>query len=401
MREVLISYIQFLYYAVHENALLFLLVLLGVPSFWLLAKLANILHEESALKLSSFVFFTTSVIAVVLLCLQPSPQEYYRPLLFLLTGVLTFLFVSPIYGENPDFDIKRKRRVIILDGISHSYESLMQIHLKRCFTRTKRSCLIEVDYVDETSRPRTLYYETNDVAGVRKLAKKLRTICPFVYDTAFSRFTIEIPFFSLTLKTVLLSVCLFGLILPASSEIKEKAQEKVLPKYSIVKIPADLYKPQKNILLQDYFEPIFKSDNIQIVLFDGPYSSHFVGNYRKALYSVLNQNYDFNIVFVNARGLTLKHSREPKVYLSTSSENVYTKFVVDNCKKLCFIDNTQKAMYSTEIETVDPRALNVQEAINMYGYVSEKNIEEKQRQAAKRQAEERRLAELEAAEAED
>ena len=158
-------------------------------------------------------------------------------------------------------------------------------------------------------------------------------------------------------------------------------REKTLPDYKIVRIPSSLYK--EKVLKVDPVETIFSDPTIQIVVFYGPYSSHFVGNYRKALYSASSQDYTYNLLYISENGLSLRRPRESKVHLSVSPEFEHTKFLTQNCKKLCYVDNKLKVLYTTDIDTIDPRSANVQDSINMYEFVNGKRLEQKKLIAAK------------------
>ena len=67
-------------------------------------------------------------------------------------------------------------------------------------------------------------------------------------------------------------------------------------------------------------------------------------------------------------------------------EDHYTKFITANCQKLCFLDNDLKMLYNTDIETVDPRANNIQDAVNMLNFIQGKRLEQKRIQQEKLKA---------------
>lgn len=380
MLDVVIAYLQFLYMQVSENALAFALVFLGVPVLWLLCKLTHIIDDESlALKLGAFVFFVCSVVSTALFVTKPDVQDYHNSLLWLCAGIITFLIVSPIFCKNPSFSFLRKKKQIILDGITYEYDKMMQISFKRCFTRVKPSCLVEFFFKDTTGKHRSLYFDTNDVKLVREIVPVAQRTCDVFFDCAFTRCTLEMKYFSLIIKALCSSFLLFCLIIPAYFEVQAKDSKVALPEYEIIPIPHEMYAPKEEMTpYSDAAEPIFGSSDIQVVLFYGPYSSHFPGNYRKALYGVKNQHYSFNLVFLSKHGLSLRRPGVAKEHLTVASEYAYTKFLVDNCKKLCFIDNSLKVMYTTNIDTIDPRIDNVKESINMYEFVQEKLAEQKE-----------------------
>ena len=135
MQEVLFSYIQFLILQISGHALVFLLVLLGVPVFWLVMKLTNLLYEEKALSLGALTFGLCSVISVVLFITNSSPAEYYKPLLFLLAGIMSFLCVSPIFSEAQPFEINARKKYFSIDSNTFPVAVVNQVNVKRCFNR--------------------------------------------------------------------------------------------------------------------------------------------------------------------------------------------------------------------------------------------------------------------------
>ena len=386
MQEVLFSYIQFLILQISGHALVFLLVLLGVPVFWLVMKLTNVLYEEKALSLGALTFGLCSVISVVLFITNSSPAEYYKPLLFLLAGIMSFLCVSPIFSEAQPFEINARKKYFSIDGNTFPVAVVNQVNVKRCFNRTGRSCKMELFVSEEGSRPRSIYYETNDVAKFREVINWLKKYTKIEYDSSFTKATIDNPSFSSIVVLLLLAVIVFFLIVPAYMQLKEKRETKALPEYKMIPVSKQLKEALKEeALIVDYFKPVFKKQGIQIIVFDGAHSSQFVGNLRKALYSYPDQSYDYNIVFVSNKGISLKTSLGGKVLLSTGAQYPYTKFIMDNCNKFCLLDNELGVFYRTDLETIDPRINNVQDAINMLSYASEKRLNERKKIIAARQ----------------
>ena len=388
MFEVLFAYIQFIIFQIATHSLLFLLVLLGVPAFWLVLKLTNILYEDNALSLSAVVFCLTSIVAVVMFITNPSPSDFYKPLLLLLSGILTFLVVSPIFSESQNFEINNRKKYFTIDGNTFPVSVVTQVNIKRCFTRTKRSCMMELFISEEGQRARSIYFETNDINKFRMVVQWLKKYTIIQYDSDFTKRSIESPSFILLFGVVIFSLFIFCLVLPATLSLKQKKDAKTLPEYKLLPIPkvlAESLKAKDESLIVDSFKPVFSKSGIQIIVFDGAHSSQFVGNLRKALYSYPDQSYDYNIVFINSKGMMLKTAFDGKVSLSNTPDNIYTKFILDNCNKFCLLDNELRVFYKTDLETIDPRMSNVQDAINMLSYASEKRLAERKKLVAARQ----------------
>ena len=377
MFEVLISYIQFLIIQISGHFQLFLLVFLGVPAFWLVLKLTNILYEEKALTLGAWVFGACSLVAMVMFIVHSSPADFYKPLLILLAGILTFICVAPIYSENQDFEINKRQKYFVIDGSSFPASLITQVNVKRSFTRTSRSCMMEIFISEKGKRARTVYYETNDVAKFREVLEWIKKFTKVEYDTEFTRLSLENPSFIVLFFITLLALFVFCLILPASFSLKEKRETKALPEYNLIPIPVRLKNKLEDTLILDPFKTVFTKKGIQIIVFDGAHSTKFVENLRKALYSYQDQSYDYNIVFVTNRGLSLKTALDGKVALDADSDkDIYTKFVLENCNKFCLVDNYLGVFYKTDLETIDPRVNNIQDAINMLSYTSQKRMDE-------------------------
>lgn len=376
MQEILWTYFQFLVWLVSEHSLLFFAVLLGTPAFWLILKLTNLMYEEKALTIGAASFGLCSIMACVQFLTISEPSRYYIPLAQLLFGILSFICVPIFYCEKANVSFNPRRKTISVDGVTVPAYNITQAYVKRCFNRSKRSCLMEIFVSEEGQRGRSLYYETNDTAEFKQVIAFLKNYTTIDYDCLFTNYTLEIPFFSLVIKVLMLSLLAFGFLIPATTALNEQKATVSLPEYETSVIPSQLYELEKLNKSTDLMASIFQLKAPQIVVFDGSHSSHFVGNYRKALNQFPNQNFDFNIVFVKNNGLQFKHSFEPKQTLTNAPEDEYTKFVTANCKKLCFIDNELKMLYSTEIETVDPRANNVQDAVNMLNFVQGKRLEQ-------------------------
>ncbi len=396
MQEVLFSYIQFLILQISSHMLLFLAVLFGVPVFWFLMKLTGILDEDKALHLGYFVFCLCSVISLVLFFVNAADlMKYYLALVVLLAGVMTFLCVSPIFSESPHFEINRRKKYFSIDGSTFPVSVVNQVNVKRCFNRTERLCKMEIFISEEGSRSRTIYYETNDISKFREVVLWLSKYVKIEYNTAFTGATLGNPSLSIITGVVFFSIFIFCLLIPASVQLKAKRESMALPEYQLMSISKSLKDDlsQNTSLIEDSFKPIFKKSGIQIVVFDGAYSSQFVGNLKKALYSYSDQSYDFNIVFVTKNGFFLKSAFENKVPLSTGVQYPYTQFIMNNCNKFCLLDNELGLLYKTSIETIDPRINNVQDAVNILTYVSEKRLKEKERILAEKQAALKRLQE--------
>ncbi len=387
MLEVLFSYIQFLIFQVTSHSLEFLFVLLGVPAVWLILKLTNILYEDRALSLGAMVFALCSVGAVISLLTNSSPADYYKPMLYLLAGLMTFICVLPIYSESQPFEIQKRKKFFVLDGNSFPVALVSQVNIRRCFKRTSPSCKMEIFLSEEGSRSRSIYYETNDINKFREVVEWLKNYTKVEYDSSFTQATIENPLFTFITSVVVLSVIVFCLVLPASISLNEKRESKALPEYKMLTVPKNLKTALNEYsTITDPFKDVFKQKGLQIIVFDGAHSSHFVGNLRKALYSFKDQSYDYNIVFVSPRRMFLKTTLGGKVPLSNNAEDIYTKFIVDNCNKFCILDNELGVFYRTDLETIDPRMSNVQDAINMITYAADKRQEERKRIIAQRQA---------------
>ena len=368
--------------------MLFWTVLLGVPVFWLVLKLTNILYEEKALSLGAFVFGLCSVVSVVMFFTNSSPSEYYKPLLILFAGVMSFICVSPIFSESQPFDINNRKKYFSIDGNTFPVAIVNQVNVKRCFNRTSRSCKMEIFISEKGSRARSIYYETNDVAKFREIINWFKKYTKVEFDSTFTKATIDSPSFIVFVMALVFAMFTFCLIIPATMQLNEKRKTKALPEYKLIPIPKQLKDGLKHdSLIVDSFKPVFEKQGLQIVVFDGAHSSHFVGNLRKALYSYPDQSYDYNIVFVSGKGMSLKTALEGKVFLSPGSQYPYTKFVLDNCNKFCLLDNELGVFYRTDLETIDPRINNVQDAINMLTYASDKRTTERKKLQAARQAE--------------
>ncbi len=395
MFEVLFSYIQFIVFQISTHGMLFFMVLLGVPAFWLLIKLTNILYEDRAMALSSGLFGLLSIVAMIMFITNPAPAEFYKPLLLLFAGLLTFFIVSPIFAESQEFDINYRKKYFTIDGNTFLVSSVLQVNVKRCFNRTKRSCMMELFISEEGQRSRSIYYETNDINKFRTVVQWLKKYTTVQFDSEFTRRSIESPSFILLFGVVVFSLFVFCLVLPATVSLNQKRAEKTLPEYKMIPIPKVLTENLRlntGSLIVDSFKPVFSKSGIQIIVFDGAHSSNFVSNLRKELYSYPDQSYDYNIVFVSPKGMMLKTTFDGKVPLTNSSENIYTKFILDNCNKFCLLDNELKVFYKTELETIDPRMSNVQDAINMLSYASENRLVQRQKIiAAKQKALEREL----------
>ena len=393
MQEVLFSYIQFLILQISTHTLEFLLVFLGVPVVWLILKLTNILYEDRAISLASIVFALCSVISVIMFFTNSSPSDYYKPLLFLLAGIMTFLCVSPIYLESQPFEINNRKKYFALDGYTFPVALVTQVSVRRCFKRTSPSCKMEIFLSEEGQRARSLYYETNDVKKFREVVDWLKKYTKIEYDSSFTQATIENPFFTFIFSMVMLSLLVFCFVIPASVDLNQKRNSRALPEYKMLTLPKEIKESlKKSSLIIDPFKDVFTKQGIQIIVFDGAHSSHFVGNLRKELYSYPDQSYDYNIVFVTPKGISLKTALSGKVALSSSPQNVYTKYVVDNCNKFCLLDNELGVFYRTNLETIDPRIGNVQDAINMLTYASEKRLDARKKVIASKQAELERKA---------
>ena len=259
---------------------------------------------------------------------------------------------------------------------------------------------MELFISEEGQRARSVYYETNDVSKFRTVVQWLKKYTKIQYDTAFTRRSIESPSFILLFTVLVFSIFIFCLILPATISLNHKRADKTLPEYSMTPIPRTLTESLKDnsSIVMDSFKPVFQKAGIQVIVFDGAHSSQFVGNLRKELYSYPDQSYDYNIVFVNPKGMMLKTAFEGKVPLTNTSDNVYTKFVLDNCNKFCLLDNELKVFYKTDLETIDPRMSNVQDAINMLSYASGKRLAYTQKKIAEQQKALQRERELESEE---
>lgn len=381
MKEIFLSYLQFLMWQVSEHGLLFMITLLAVPAVWLIFRLTGLLYEEKALSLSTGIFAACSIISTIMFFTMKDPLMFYKPMLLMFIGILTFLVVAPIYCASPKFVVSQARRTFTLDGITTPVANVTQVSVNRCFTRTKRSCLMEIFISGDNSRGRSLYYETNNVAEFKAAIAFLKKYVKIDYDCSFTQSTLEIPFFSVVFKALAFSLFFFTLLLPANQSLSEKRAKMSLPEYKTVVVPKDLYEIEKmNGSSNDVMTPIFKYKNPQIIVFDAGHSTHFLGNYRKALNSFPNPNFDFNIVYLRKSKMYFKHSFEDKIPVDKDKTNSYTTFITKNCKKLCYLDNEVKMLYSTNIETVDPRVSNVQDAINMLNHVQTKRIEQKRLQ---------------------
>lgn len=381
MEEIFLSYLQFLIWQITEHGLLFMITLLAVPAIWLIFRLTNLLYEEKALTLSTSIFAACSIISTIMFFTTKDPLMFYRPMLLMFIGILTFLVVAPIYCASPKFTISQIRKTFTLEGITTPVANVTQVNVSRCFTRTKRSCLMEIFISGENSRGRSLYYETNNVADFRAAIAFLKKYVKIDYDCSFTQSTLKIPFFSVVFKAIVFSLIFFTLLLPANQSLSEKRAKMSLPEYKTVMVPKNLYEIEKmNASANDVMTPIFKNKNPQIIVFDAGHSTHFLGNYRKALNSFPNPNFDFNIISLRKNQMYFKHSFEAKSLVNKDKTNSYTTFITKNCKKLCYLDNEVRILYSTNIETVDPRVSNVQDAINMLNHVQTKRIEQKRLQ---------------------
>ena len=317
-----------------------------------------------------------------------SPSEYYKPLLILFAGVMSFICVSPIFSESQPFDINNRKKYFSIDGNTFPVGIVNQVNVKRCFNRTSRSCKMEIFISEKGSRARSIYYETNDVAKFREIINWFKKYTKVEFDSTFTKATIDSPSFIVFVMALVFAMFTFCLIIPATMQLNEKRKTKALPEYKLIPIPKQLKDGLKHdSLIVDSFKPVFEKQGLQIVVFDGAHSSHFVGNLRKALYSYPDQSYDYNIVFVSGKGMSLKTALEGKVFLSPGSQYPYTKFVLDNCNKFCLLDNELGVFYRTDLETIDPRINNVQDAINMLTYASDKRTTERKKLQAARQAE--------------
>lgn len=377
MKEVLLSYLQFLIWQITENGLLFVATILAVPAVWLILRITNLLYEEKALNLATVTFAGCSILATVLFVTTPNPMDFYKPLLLLTIGLLSHIWAPIIYCETPSIELDARRKLFHLDGITVPVANVTQVSVNRCFTRTKRSCLMEIFVSDQNSRGRSLYFETNDVNKFREVINFFKKYVNIDYDCSFTQSTIEIPFFTLAVNTVLLSLFIFTLLLPASQSLNEKRVKMSLPEYKTVVVPKDLYEVENLNSGSDIMSTIFSTQNPQIIVFDAGHSTRFLGNYRKALNSYPDQNFDFNIIYVRKNGMSLKHAFKAKELIQKSPENKYTAFITKNCQKLCYLDNDIKMLYRTDIETVDPRVSNVQDAVNMLNHIKTKRIEQK------------------------
>ena len=353
----------------HNHALLFMLVLLVVPVFWLVLKLLNVLYEETAMKLGAFVFGASSVIATIMLCTNPNPQEYYQPMVLIFIGVLSFLWVTPIFCSAQPMEANYARKIFKLEGVTYPLASVAQVNVERCFIRTKRSCMMEIFLAEEKARMRSLFWTTNDVNKFREVLAVFKKVAPIDYDSAFSKMTIESPLIPLVLKVMIPALFVFALLLPAHSSLKAAEREVKLPAYELKVVPKNLYTDLEKVS-SDVLKPLFEKNGVQIVTFEGPYSSHFVTSYRKKLYSHPFQSYDFNVISISEKkGMSLKIPNEPRQKVVLAEENQYSKYLVENCNKLCFVDNKLKILYSTDLDTIDSRAENVQNAFNMLSFV--------------------------------
>lgn len=392
MKEVLFTYIQFLMANISQYAIWFFCVFVGVPVFWLILKLTDLLYEEKALRLSSFIFFISSVISVALFFTSDFSTEFYKPMLVLLAGIMTFFSVPGIYCENPKVELQARRKVLVLDGYAVDLKSLAQVSVKRCFTKSRRSCQMELFVTKEGSRCRSIYYDTNDVNTFRKVVEFIKKQIAIDYDCSFTQLTIEVPFFSAIASAVMLSLLVFCVLIPVNMSLKEQRANITLPEYKMVIVPKNLYEEELVVTSIDPLSRMFNQKNPQIIVVGGAYSNDFIANYRKMLYSYSNQNFDFNIITMGKRGLQYKAPLEPKVPFVNAPENIHTSFVLSNCKKLCFLDNDLNILYTTEVDTIDPRVNNVQGALNMLHHVHSNNIEQKR---IKYEAEERNRRRLE------
>ena len=396
MREVLISYIQFILAQAGDHALLFFLVIFGVPALWLLLKATNLLYEEKALSIGATVFGGCSAVAALMFVFSPTAELFWRPLLILLAGIMTYLCVAPIFCGSQKMTVNFARKTFTIDSVTYPLEHITQINVFRCFNRTKRSCSMEIFVSAENTRPVSLYYTTNDVTAFRKNVESLKKFAYIEYDSAITKLSLDNPHFGLIAKASLVSLLLFCVILPSTFALNDMRSKKILPGYEMLVVPKKLYnKETKTLADTDVVKPVFENENVQVVVFDGPYSSHYTGSYRKALYSHPNQNYDFNIVFVRKNGLSFKHSMDVKLPVEVSDSNVYTRFLTEKCNRLCFVDNELGVMYSTDIETVDSRVGNIQLSINMLDYVYGKRLEQKRIQEDRRKALEESVSEYE------
>lgn len=378
MREVLFSYIQFILAQVGDHALWFFLALFGVPVIWLVLKATNLLYEEKALSMGATIFGGCSAIAALMFIFSPTAELFWRPLLILIVGIMTYLCVAPIFCGSQKMTISASRKTFTIDSVTYPLDHINQVNVFRCFNRTKRSCSMEIFVSAENTRPVTLYYSTNNVAEFRKNVESLKKFAYVEYDSSLVKLSLDNPHFSLIAKVSLISLLIFCIILPSSFALNDVRAKKILPGYEMVVVPKKLYsKDVHNAAESDAIRSIFQKSNVQVVVFDGPYSSHYTGTYRKSLYSYPNQNYDYNIVFVRKNGLSFKHSMEPKTLMQVSDSNVYSKFLIEKCNRLCFLDNELGVMYSTDIETVDSRVGNIQLSVNMLDYVFGKRLEQK------------------------
>lgn len=375
MEEVLWTNIQFLIWQISENSLSFLGVILGVPAFWLVMKLTNILYEEKALNLAAVVFAFCSIVSTIMFFTKDS-SEYYVPMLLMLVGILTFFCVSPFFCEKPVVSFNQRRKTLTIDSVTIHAGDITQVSVKRCFNRSRRSCWMELFVTEEGKRCRSIYYETNDVAEFRTVIAFLKNLVPMDYDCAFTQSTLEIPFFSSIVKTVCLSLLVFCLLIPATLKLNEKRATMSLPEYKMQIVPKKMYEVEALHASTDVIAPIFSIKAPQIIVFDASQSSQFLNNYRKALLQFPNQNFDYNIISIRKKGMIFKHAFGPKQTLPNLPEDVYTKYIASNCGKLCFLDNELKVLYSTSIETVDPRANNIQDAVNMLNFVQTKRLEQ-------------------------
>lgn len=377
MREVLLSYLSFLFTQVSDHLLWFILVLFGVPLFWLLLRLTNLLYEEKALAYGATLFGMCSVVSIVMFVIEPSAELFWRPLLILLAGIITYACVPPIFCGSQRMSVNIARRTFTIDTVTYPVSTLKQVSVTRCFNRTKRSCSMELYVAEGHDRPVSLYYETNNLAQFRKNVRDISNFIKIDYDSNLEKVSVENTHFGLIVKTIVLSLLFFCVVVPVSLSLEEIRAKKTLPEYKMVVIPKHLYtKDSLRKAEFDVVKPVFEKNKVQIVVLDGPYSTHFTGLYRKHLYSYPNQNYDYNIMFIRKSKMLFKQGLGAKELTYATPEYPYTKFLMSNCNRLCFIDNELKILYATNIETVDSRIENIQRSINMLDYTFAKRLEQ-------------------------
>ena len=118
---------------------------------------------------------------------------------------------------------------------------------------------MELYITEEGKRSRSMYYETNEIENFRNVVNFLKNYTQLDYDCEFSQYSIEIPAFGIIVKTILLSVFVFCLLLPATISLNDKRAKMSLPKYKMIIVPSALYQQEGLVQTTDHIGAIFEN----------------------------------------------------------------------------------------------------------------------------------------------